>query len=143
VNVTNALPPLSDTCPSCGGALSSDAKFCGTCGQQVASDVVARSSTLSSGPAQIVSQEAIPTRPRVELRPPVRAVSRSTTTRPRPLRIVSIVFGVMFLVFVIWGYTRSRDAEFKVRCAAYQSYGVDSLSLPDKAACLTFYRLSN
>jgi hypothetical protein len=49
----------------------------------------------------------------------------------------------VFLAFMIWGYARSNDAEFKARCAAYQAYAVDSLSLPDKAGCLTFYKLTN
>jgi hypothetical protein len=51
------------------------------------------------------------------------------------------VVGVIFLVFMVWGYFRSDDTQFKLRCAVYQASGTDTLSLPDKMVCLTWYQL--
>ena len=50
---------------------------------------------------------------------------------------------VLFIVLNVAGFVRSNNADFKLRCAAYQAGIANTLSFPDQVVCLTWYKLKN
>ncbi len=60
-----------------------------------------------------------------------------------PIRKLIAILGAAFLVFMVWGYFRSNNASFKLRCAAYQGAGAHTLSFPDEMVCLSWYQLKH